>query len=247
MRYSIFFLLSLSLGAPAAAADACSGSRTLLITDSHGVFGEFGPTLQGWLQSRPRSEVDTYAFGGSAPMSFFVGATSKCAYVDHACDGSPPKPRSCATIQAPVLSTILPIPAGIDGQTVVVALGTNQLLDKPDYVVSVITKMASEILASKSTCAWVGPPKMRRFSEDLVDRYYALLAQALDAAAKQAPDSIPCALIDSRPLTDYPAGIGDGVHYSFTGASPADRSRGDAAARAWADGVIQELKRILIP
>jgi hypothetical protein len=227
-------------------APTCGGTRVLMITDSHGVFGQFGPTLQGWLQQQPRVEVDTYAFGALAPVSFLTGATSKCAYVDHACSNVAPKPRSCATLQAPLLSTLLPLPPGaFDRKLAIVVLGTNQILDKPEDVVSSTAKMASMILASGTECAWVGPPRMRRFPEDGVDRTYALLTQALDAAAAANPRATPCRFIDSRRLSDYPAGMGDGVHYDFPNASPEDRARGDAIARGWATGVIERIRDLL--
>jgi hypothetical protein len=226
---------------------ACSGTRYALIMDSHAALGMFGITLQGWLHSLKRAEVDTHVFSGATTASFFKSPPddSTCVYEDRTCDNSPPKRHECAVGKIPSLPSLLRTNTKYVRQIVIVGLGTNQTQWKETEVLEPTTRLAREILETGSRCIWIGPPNMPVCSKEVIDRTYSFIDRSLKAAAEQVPGARPCELIDSRPISKYPNGIGDGIHYVFENYPQADKERGNLAAVSWANGVIEGLKSSL--
>ena len=137
----------------------------------------------------------------------------------------------------PLLKTVLHAPAsdGFSRQLTVIELGANLIDDSrgPGYAKNSIAGMIKTVQAARNGCLWIGPPKMRRFGDAKVDQMYVIIADAIALAAQSLPAGTePCTLFDSRPLTDYPATGGDGVHYSFPAGIPIAKAWGARAAAA---------------
>lgn len=104
-------------------------------------------------------------------------------------------------------------------------------------------------------CFWVGPPRMRKYEGVQLDTKFSIIKTAIEKAQKAAesneeklaktenrsPRKIEslCTLIDSRPLTQYPASTRlDGIHYTFPGASNAESIK---TSKEWAQKVTLQL------
>lgn len=202
-----FVFLFLAQAPSALALDSSPHERRVLfISDSHGV-GPFGEEMDETLRKIPHATVDTYAIGASQPDSFLTGFTTTCGFIGHCDNHTPPAPRGCNTLAAPILKDIL------HGQAVVVAEGTNQIADSRgwEFAQNAVEELVTIIQHQGSRCVWVGPPKMRQYSTEDLAHLYTMLGTALRGDTHFPP----CTLIDSRPFTEYPANDGDGVHYSW--------------------------------
>jgi hypothetical protein len=177
------------------------------------------------LRKIPGAQVETYAIGGAIPDSFFDGFESGCIYTAHTDNQTPPAPRWCRKGPAPRMSAVLH--GDPQGQSVVIALGTNLLwgVGQPggwERAKASLWRMASYAREHAERCYWIGPPDMRVVPKSNLAQLYTLLAE------------LPCELIDSRAVAQYPATGGDGCHY---GGDP----EMDRLGAVWGQGVAAKL------
>jgi hypothetical protein len=229
--------------APAAAlaGEPCGRLRFIAVADSHGLT-VFGEKLDRWLLAHPEAELASFTLGGASPEWLLRGTTSPRGYRFVSCEGKPLQPRAKIrqkAVRTPVLEELIRVPEGrYEKQVVILTLGSN-VPGLPSVHTSRVEKLVRIVSARpEAICIWVGPPAMRNWSATYAERVYQAIRDGIRAAEVNNPRKGPlCHLIDSRQLSEYPAG-GDGTHYGF---SPA----GIAAASRWADGVIAEVEKIL--
>lgn len=206
----------------------------LFIGDSHSL-GAFGSTITSWMRSM-KYTFDFYASGGSAPLQWrnnrFVttcGIKESSLY--------PAVKRKCKKIKTPSLLKLL---SKSEYQTVIIALGTNYS-DKEKMVKSHIkftTKLINDI-PQNIKCLWIGPPDMKRFRGERLNKNYSIIFEAIKLAKRK------CRLIDSRKLSYYPekqspSAKPDGIHYDY----PAKWYKfpaGVKEAKIWALNIIHEI------
>jgi hypothetical protein len=223
-------------------ADAGPGAHVRFVTlyDSHGLT-PFGDRLDAILLSIPGSELTSYTLGGASPSWLLRRAVSPRGYVFDSADGKALVPRSRLLprdVRTPALDALLRVPAGAyERQVVILILGSN-VPGAPAVHTAPVEQIVRSIHTRPDTvCIWVGPPDIRSWSSGYSDEVYAAIRAGIQAAEPDRSRGPACHLIDSRRLSAYPAG-GDGTHYGFNPAAA-------AAAHHWADGVGQEIDRIL--
>jgi hypothetical protein len=211
-----------------AAASENAPRRFVIIADSHGVLGPFGAAVDNVLRELPGSDVLDVSIGASAPSWFYHPTVSKCAYIGRSDEKHAPPPRKCSTMRSPLASKLL---RKMAGHTVVVALGSNLVYDPQGlgYARSSSERLVRDIQAAGARCVWVGPPRMRRFSDAKIDEIYKALRDAMRGDTSHPP----CVFLDSRGLTSYPATGGDGVHYNFP--------QGEPVAQQWGETIAHEI------
>lgn len=229
--------------AEARAATPCGQVRFIATYDSHGLT-PFGDRLDAYLMARPGSDLTSYTLGGATPEWLLRGTVSPRGYLFKSCDGQQLLPRAKLRenkLRAPVIEELIDVPEGLyERQVVILTVGSN-VPGQPAIHTPKVEKLVRAVSArSDAICIWVGPPTMRTWSALYSEKVYQALRDGIRAAETGRPAGATgpaCHLIDSRPLSEYPAG-GDGTHYGFTRA-------GVAAATHWANGVIGEIERIL--
>lgn len=223
------------------ASTANASDYWTVITDSHGV-GAFGGRISEWLRTRTDTSFTFFASGASEPSHWLNSTfTSPCAF-DDSSSADPTRKRVCLKLLTPTLASLLPKKNPNDRSIVLVVLGTNfasgASLDSARRKKHVQDTEALAKIAATSAdrCFWAGPPNMVKspgFDAAAVSEKVAILLDGLAAASG-------CQFIDSRLISTYPATGGDGVHYHWpTAKDPATI----AAAQAWADQLIVELKK----
>jgi len=246
------FISLLLLCIPALACDFPSGQRSaniVYLSDSHGL-GPFGEALDLWLRQRDRIKAETWVVGGTAPWQWINPYTrwvSPMGYHDEGCSGSVPAPRrNLGKVTTPYLPTFLEKYAELSDKYIIIALGANATPNNEGFkfLQTNVTKVVKLVSQHNFKCIWIGPPRMRRWDNDqnrAIKRYekiYQALIIGIEQASASDPEST-CTLIDSRPISYYPAQGGDGIHFSMN--LPEHRQ----AAKQWADEIILQLESLL--
>lgn len=193
----------------------------LYIGDSHSD-ATFGRTLDSLIRGR-NSHLATYAFGGSIPDWYLNETKSPWGSSIRGWDGvehrfnPQPVPRIDDLIEK------------YQPELVIVALGTNFLREGDPATSSV--ELAEKIIKRGIQCVWIGPPQEARVYETRINDFDLRLSQALSRT--------PCRYISSLPFTQYPEGLGDGIHYDTAGPVGAER------AVNWAKNVFKALESSL--
>jgi hypothetical protein len=224
------------------ATKPCGRTRFVTVYDSHGLT-PFGDRLDALLLAHAEAELSSYSLGGASPTWLVRRPISPRGYVYNSCEGKAPTPRSKVQkhdLRTPSLEELLRVPEGAyERQVVVLTLGSN-VPGEPSVLSAPVEQAVRAIDARPdAVCVWVGPPTIRNWSAGYADKVYAAIRDGIRAAeAAGGPRKGPaCHLVDSRRFSSYPAG-GDGTHLGFNAA-------GVAAANRWAEGVDQEIERIL--
>lgn len=176
--------------------------RVLHIGDSHTV-GIYGREMDKLLRSTG-ARVETYGSAGSSPNWWLSGHATKSGFFGKDENGSVDAP---ANWREPHPTPKLPDLLGrFRPNIVMISLGANMIGADGKYIESEVRKLADIAKASGAKIIWVGPPDGRESSKPGAkqDKLYAHLIKAASQYG---------AFIDSRPLTEYPASGGDGVHY----------------------------------
>ncbi|MEK7690296.1 MAG: hypothetical protein AAB425_04675, partial [Bdellovibrionota bacterium] len=208
---------------------ATNTPRFLFVGDSHTV-GTFGHTLDQDLRDwDDQVQVATVGVCGSSPLWWLDRHAFRCGLW---AKGADEVTTSLAKGKTPSLSRLLD---SARPTHILVALGSNLFGTEVSHVTAQVTRFLEVALAPTQedqpapTCFWIGPPNGRNKPEPELSQLY-------EAISETAHD-LGCTLIDSRPLTDYPAVGGDGAHFDSLGAP------GREIARAWAHAVSEEIKK----
>lgn len=203
---------------------ASAFSKTLIISDSHGV-GAFGGELASQLEAQGET-VLFYAYGGTKAVDWIQGNNLTWGYWEHrtgrlldrrGTDQNTPKLVDLIKLHSPT--------------TVIMVLGTNMIWreQKPQDAEDIRYLMnASKNALAK--CIWVGQPDLNVNNDD-AKRWDLEMQQLLE---KEVP-AAGCQLIRSWEFTNYPENMGDGIHY--------DQIPGIGAklAKEWAINVFQRM------
>lgn len=235
--------LCAALGTALLISSARAG-HVVVITDSHGL-GAFGMELRSFLRSRADTQFDFVASGGAAPLQFINGIyKTACGLRDSSSAPAAENFECPSPLLTPKLSQLLLPPSETrTGDAVVIALGANVSFKPEDRQAQIRYGRELVLTARRAgyACIWVGPPQMRRFSEEQIQAMYEMVAGATRE---------DCPLIDSRPLSHYPETLDparekpDGIHYDY----PAKWwrfPRGTAAAHEWGQAVAGALGELL--
>lgn len=195
----------------------------VLIGDSQTV-GFFGAEMQTQLVKQKNLFVQSVGMWGTGADQWLGKSPFKTEIMKRIGTGSQIRCTNCMT-------------TGLEYQVdnyfskpelVIVQLGGNMLpLERAKNRES-IRNLIRVIHSIPSQCAWIGPSNGKRDQERFKAFYEDL---------RQVTREENCALIDSRDLTSYPEGQGDGIHFQYLGALG-----GDLAER-WACGVIERLSK----
>lgn len=219
--------------------------HVVVITDSHGL-GAFGGEIRSFLKGRADTRFTFVASGGAAPLQFQNGIyKTPCGLRDSTESPAPSSFECPSSLLTPKLSALLEKkPQPRLGDTVVIALGANASF-KPEDLLPQIRfgrGLVNGAETSGYACVWIGPPQMRRFSEQQISAMYDIIARSIQGTS--------CKLIDSRSLSHYPETLDpvhekpDGIHYDY----PAKWwrfPRGTEAAHDWGRGVVRALDPLL--
>lgn len=197
-------------------------TKTLIISDSHGT-GAFGSKLTNLFESQ-KEEVSFFAYGGTTAIDWIEGNNLTWGFWEH----QPGLQDVRSTNQAaPIFEKLL---KRIKPTQVIIVLGTNLLwrerLPKDADSIQTLINLSRDMGAK---CLWVGPP-------DLKPKYENQQRRVLEIH-QQLEQEIPgthCGLIKSWNFTNYPQGLGDGIHYDQI------QGKGKDLAEAWASKVFEE-------
>lgn len=201
-----------------------AGQPLLFIGDSHTV-GPFGQKLDSLLRGLARWTVNTVGACGTSPAEWLLARESLCGYFERSYDGTVELTDSPHA--TPKWNELL---ARLKPARTIVALGTNRI-DAPDTQLEPdLRRMISAIRASGSECVWIGPPHMRVYSRDQIENFYRMM--------ERIRSDLPCKIVRSHDLTQYPLHIGDGIHYNGSMGA-----LGRELAEKWARDVFAEISR----
>lgn len=195
-----------------------------MIGDSQTV-GPFGQQIHELLIGSSHVRVKTIGAWGSSPIQWLGQHSFKGVVLVR--DGKE-QPERCSKCPSPTYESIVSKEKGDSPHLTVVQLGGNMLAFDRETNRSTIRQLIRFIHSKKSACAWVGPSQGMR---DPV-RYRELYDDLIQIGREEN-----CLIIDSRELTYYPLGAGDGVHFQFLGIE------GILITRRWACGVIKQLSK----
>ncbi len=199
--------------------------RVLHIGDSHTV-GIYGQEMDKHLRSSG-AKVETYGSAGSSPHWWINGQTTRSGFFGRNQDEVTDKPAKWNDPHpTPKLNTLL---ERFRPNVVVFSLGANLINASPATVEKQMREVADMAKATGTRIIWVGPPDGRESKKPTSKQNE--LYQTLERVAKEYGD-----FIDSRPLTEYPATGGDGVHYWG--------KEGSRTAKNWANEVFQQLQAL---
>lgn len=199
--------------------------RVLHIGDSHTV-GIYGQEMDKHLRSSG-AKVETYGSAGSSPHWWITGQTTRSGFFSRNQDEVTDQPAKWNDPHAtPKLKTLL---ERFRPNVVVFSLGANLISASPATIEKQMREVADMAKATGTRIIWVGPPDGRE-SKKPTSKQNALY-QTLEKVAKEYGD-----FIDSRPLTEYPATGGDGVHYWG--------KEGSKQAKSWASDVFRQLQAL---
>jgi hypothetical protein len=253
----------LAAGLLLTAASAPAGDRFVVITDSHGV-GRFGVGIASWRRSRGSTEFELFASGGAAPMQWWSGKyVTPVGFRDRSSEPAPLLPVKAERLLTPTLATLwkeLGRGSAADRRVTVIVQGTNipssrvlgQMAEKTGMSVASLRakevayaeRLVREALAESDACVWVGPPETTRSPDWTAFENAHKVAIVRDALeSHRTKHGKTCAFVDSRSLSSYPNGHGDGIHYHLLMSS--DRVARQAA-ETWAEGVSARIEAALI-
>lgn len=199
--------------------------RVLHIGDSHTV-GIYGQEMDKHLRSSG-AKVETYGSAGSSPHWWITGQTTRSGFFSRNQDEVTDQPAKWNDPHAtPQLKNLL---ERFRPNVVVFSLGANLINASPAAIEKQMREVADMAKASGTRIIWVGPPDGRESTKPSSKQNE--LYQTLEKVAKEYGD-----FIDSRPLTEYPASGGDGVHYWG--------KEGVKRAKSWASDVFQQLQAL---
>lgn len=197
--------------------------RVLHIGDSHTV-GIYGQEMDKHLRSTG-AKVETYGSAGSSPQWWLTGQATRSGFFGKDETGKTDAPRDWKQPHAtPKLPNLM---QRFQPNVVVFSLGANLLGANAETIEKQVKSVAEIAKANGAKIIWVGPPDGRE-SKKPSSKQNALY-QALEKAASQYGT-----FIDSRPLTEYPATGGDGVHYWG--------KEGSKTAKSWASHVFEQIQ-----
>lgn len=222
----------------------------MYIGDSHSV-GTFGQEMNQWIRNRPDTDFTFFASGGTAPFQWLHGtAPVRCWLKDNETNTTAPTKGVClgkeipSTEKTPKFETLLK--KSYQNKIAIIAHGTNfgtkgSAKQTPEEQFKEQVASTIELIKKASNhgyqCFWIGPPKMRKYEGAPLEIKYSIIQTAIQKAAEKYKTK--CTLIDSRPLTQYPASTRlDGIHYTFPGASNAESIK---TSKEWAQKVTLQL------
>lgn len=194
-------------------------SKTLIISDSHGT-GAFGGELTRLIE-RQNESVSFYAFGGTKAIDWIEGNNLTWGFWEH---HTGRVDRRSTHTNTPKLAELIKVHKP---NTIIIVLGTNmvwheQTTQDADSIQGLLTLAKG----SGAKCVWVGPPDLNVQNQDQ-EKWVTQLHQELE----QIVPANGVQLISSWTFTNYPANMGDGVHYDKI------PGVGEKLAREWAQGV----------
>jgi len=198
-------------------------TRVLHIGDSHTV-GIYGREMDKLMRSTG-AQVATYGSAGSSPSWWLQGTTTRSGFYGRGEDGKVDSPADWKTPrQTPKLPDLL---KKHQPSVIVISLGANLIQANGASIEKQVKDLAEVAKASGAKILWVGPPDGRESNKPTSKQ--AALYQHLQKVAAQYGT-----FIDSRPLTEYPAKGGDGVHYWG--------KEGSQTAKSWANHVFEQIQ-----
>lgn len=232
-------------------------TRVLHIGDSH-TAGIYGKNMDEMMRSTG-AKVFSMGSSGSSPASWINGYVTKSGFYYHDETGKnnvPPEwkiitPETAEKLknnkikdwQVPVKTpNINDMIDKFKPNVIVFSLGANLLHAGNNTIEAQVRRICEIAKSSGAKIVWVGPPDGRpdKKPESEQNRLYEHIQKVASEYGT---------FIDSRPYTDFPAGIkGDGVHYwnppgkHIDGAGkPFDL---EETARTWAKNVFAEVQKI---
>lgn len=194
-------------------------AKTLIISDSHGT-GAFGGELAKLIETKNES-VDFYAFGGTKAIDWIEGNNLTWGYWEHHTGRFD---RRGTNRNTPKLTHLIQLHKP---NTVVIVQGTNMVWRETttaDY--ENVRFLIDQVNQSGAKCYWVGPPDLN-VKTDEQNKWVLGIHQLLE----QSSQMHGCQLIRSWAFTQYPEGLGDGIHYDQI------PNIGAKLAQEWARGV----------
>lgn len=199
------------------------GTRVLHIGDSHTV-GIYGREMDKLMRATG-AQVATYGSAGSSPSWWLQGTTTRSGFYGRGEDGKVDSPADWKTPrQTPKLPDLL---KKHQPSVIVISLGANMLGANAATIEKQVKDLAEVAKASGAKILWVGPPDGRESKKPTSKQ--TELYRHLEKVAGQYGT-----FIDSRPVTDYPAKGGDGVHYWG--------KEGSRIATNWANHVFEQIQ-----
>lgn len=197
--------------------------RVLHIGDSHTV-GIYGQEMDKHLRSTG-AKVATYGSAGSSPKWWITGQTTRSGFFSRDGEEKTTQPAKWNDPHpTPKLKALL---AEFRPNVVVFSLGANLIHATPATIENQMREIADMAKAYGTEIIWVGPPDGRESKKPTSKQNE--LYDTLARVAREYGD-----FIDSRPLTEYPATGGDGVHYWG--------AEGSRVAKAWAEDVFTQIQ-----
>ena len=167
----------------------------------------------------------TYGSAGSSPKWWITGHTTRSGFFSKDGDEKTTRPAKWSDPHpTPKLETLL---AQFRPNVVVFSLGANLIHAAPATIESQMREIADMAKAYGTEIIWVGPPDGRESKKPTSKQ--DTLYRTLERVAREYGD-----FIDSRPLTEYPATGGDGVHYGGP--------EGSRIAKGWAEDVFEQIQ-----
>lgn len=198
-------------------------SKTLIISDSHGT-GAFGGELARLIEGQ-KENVSFYAFGGTKAIDWIEGNNLTWGFWEHHTGRAD---RRATHTNTPKLAELI---IAHKPDTIIIVLGTNMVWhEQTNQDAESIQGLLTLAKASGAKCIWVGPPDLNvqnQEQEKWVIQLHQELEQIVPANGFQ--------LISSWTFTNYPANVGDGIHYDQIPVV------GEKLARAWAQGVFKRI------
>ncbi len=197
--------------------------RVLHIGDSHTV-GIYGREMDKHLRSTG-ARVETYGSAGSSPRWYITGQETRSGFFGRDEEGNTDAPADWKQLHpTPKLPDLL---GRFKPNIIMISLGANLINASPEAIDKQVRELADIAKASGAKIIWVGPPDGRE-SDKPNSKQEALYAQLQKSVAPYG------AFVDSRPLTEYPASGGDGIHYWGP--------EGTKIAKQWAQDVFSQIQ-----
>ncbi len=197
--------------------------RVLHIGDSHTV-GIYGQEMDKHLRSTG-AQVETYGSAGSSPHWWISGRNTRSGFFGRNAAEETTRPaRWNDPHPTPKLKELL---ERFRPNVVMFSLGANMIHNSAENIEQQMRQIADMAKSYGTDIIWVGPPDGRESKKSTANQNR--LYQTLERVAQNYGD-----FIDSRPLTEYPATGGDGVHYGG--------KEGSRRAKAWAESVFEQIQ-----
>ncbi|MBF2052272.1 MAG: hypothetical protein IGS03_02265 [Candidatus Sericytochromatia bacterium] len=199
--------------------------RVLHIGDSHTV-GIYGQEMDKHLRSTG-AKVETYGSAGSSPSWWKTGQSTRSGFFSRDADGTTVQPKNWRDPHpTPKFKDLL---GRFQPNVIMISLGANLINASSETIENQVREMAQAAKASGARLIWVGPPDGRESKKPTSKQNQ--LYEHLERVAREYGD-----FIDSRPLTEYPASGGDGVHYWGP--------EGSRRARQWSQDVFDQVQAL---